>query len=131
MNQAQITRRNHYVPIWYQKGFFLGSRSKLQYLDFDPRTELPNGRVIVRRGLELRSPRRCFMEWDLYTTRFGGRLNDNFEKFLFGGIDAEGARAVQAFVGGNPKVIHDCFQSFFGELYTIVAKRSASAQPDA
>ena len=116
MNQAQITRRNHYVPIWYQKGFFLGSRSKLQYLDLDPRTEPSNGRVIVRRELELCSPKRCFMERDLYTTRLGGRLNDDFEKLLFGEIDAKGARAVRAFVDGNPKVIHDCFQSFFAYL---------------
>jgi len=29
------TRRNHYVPVWYQKGF-LGSQTQLQYLDVTP-----------------------------------------------------------------------------------------------
>ena len=36
MNQARITRHNHYVPISYQKGFILGLRNALQYLDLDP-----------------------------------------------------------------------------------------------
>ena len=56
------------------------------------------------------------MELDIYTTRLGLRLNDDIEKFLFGTIDARGAKAVRAFVGGNPKAVHDWFQSFFAYL---------------
>ena len=117
MNQAQTTRQNHYVPIWYQKDFILGPRSTLQYLDLDPpKTELPNGRIIIGRELELRSPKRCFREKDLYTTRFGRTLNDEVEKFLFGEIDSSGAFAVRAFASNEQPVIHKYFQRFFEYL---------------
>ena len=117
MNQVQIARQNHYVPIWYQKGFIIGPRTTLQYLDLDPqKTELPNGSVIVGEELKLRSPQRCFREKDLYTTRFGRSLNDEVEKFLFGAIDASGATAVNAFVGSDPQMIHGYFQQFFEYL---------------
>ena len=117
MNQTRITRQNHYVPIWYQKGFILGPRSTLQYLNFDPpKTELPNGRIIIEKELELRSPKRCFLEKDLYTTRFGRTLNDEVEKFLFGAIDTSGATSVRAFAGSDPQVIHEYFQRFFEYL---------------
>ena len=117
MHQARIARQNHYVPIWYQKGFILGPRSPLHYLNRDPpKTELPNGRVISAKDVELRSPKRCFREKDLYTARFGGRLNDEVEKFLFGAIDASGATAVSAFVGSDPRVIHQYYQRFFEYL---------------
>ena len=117
MNQVRITRQNHYVPIWYQKRFILGPRSTLQYLDLDPpKTELPNGRTIIGKEFELRSPKRSFRERDLYTTRFGRTLNDEIEKFLFGAIDTSGATAVRAFAGGNPQVIHEYFQQFFEYL---------------
>ena len=116
MNQPQITHRNHYVPAWYQKGFLVGSRKKLQYLDLDPRRELPDGREMVGKKLELRGPRGCFWEFDLYTRRFGDQLNDDIEKLLFGEIDRKGALAVRAFIGTDLKEIHDNFQSFFDYL---------------
>ncbi len=117
MNRVRITRQNHYVPIWYQKGFILAPRSTLQYLDLDPpKTKLPNGRIIMGNELELRSPKRCFREKDLYTTRFGRTLNDAVEKFLFGTIDASGATAVRAFFGSDTQIIHEYFQRFFGYL---------------
>ena len=117
MKQARITRQNHYVPIWYQKGFILGPRSTLQYLDRDPpKTELPNGRIIIGKELELRSPKRCFREKDLYTMRFGRTLNDEIEKFLFGGIDASGATVIRAFASNDQQVIHEYFQRFFEYL---------------
>ena len=41
------TRNNHYVPQWYQEGFFEPGRSSLAYLDMTPdRKVLPDGRVI-------------------------------------------------------------------------------------
>ena len=116
MNQAQITHRNHYVPAWYQKGFLVGSRKKLQYLDLSPRRELSDGREIIGRGLELRGPRGCFWEFDLYTRRFGLQSNDDIEKLLFGEIDRKGASAVRAFIGTDLKAIHNNFQSFFAYL---------------
>ena len=117
MNQARIARQNHYVPVWYQKGFILGSRSTLQYLNLDPpKIELANGRIIIRKELELRSPKRCFREKDLYTTRFGVTLNDEVEKILFGGIDARGATAARAFAGNDQRIIHKYFLRFFEYL---------------
>ena len=117
MHQARISRQNHYVPIWYQKGFILGPRNTLQYLDLNPqRTELPNGCILIGEELELRSPKQCFRKKDLYTTRFGHTLNDEVEKFLFGGIDASGATAVRAFASNEQRVIHKYFQQFFEYL---------------
>ena len=117
MKKVQITRLNHYVPIWYQKDFILGPRNTLQYLDRDPpKKELPNGSILIGKELELRSPKQCFREKDLYTTRFGHTLNDEVEKILFGGIDSTGATAVRAFVRNDRKVIHKYFQRFFEYL---------------
>jgi hypothetical protein len=117
MKQAQITRQNHYVPVWYQKGFIVGPRTTLQYLDLDPpKTELPNGRVIVGKELDLLSPKNCFREKDLYTTRFGRTLNDEVERFLFGAIDTAGAIAVRAFAANDLQLIHEYFQQFFEYL---------------
>ena len=113
----QFSRKNHYVPEWYQRGFLPGSKSKLNYLDLDPqKKELPNGRIVARKALDTRSPKRCFRKMDLYTTRFGRTLNDEIEKFLFGRIDTIGARAVRAFIGGDPRAMHEHFQVFFEYL---------------
>ena len=117
MHKARITRLNHYVPIWYQRGFILGPRSTLYYLDLDPtETTLPNGRIIISKELKLRSPKRCFREKDLYTRRFGRTLNDDIEKCLFGAIDTYGATAVRAFAGSKPQGIYQYFQWCFEYL---------------
>ena len=113
----QLSRRNHYVPKWYQTRFILGARSTLHYLDLNPASrELPGGRTITRKELELRSPKRCFAKYDLYTTRFGGTLNDEVESHLFGPIDNVGTLAVRAFADNDARAIHRHFQSFFEYL---------------
>ena len=44
-----VTRNNHYVPQWYQEGFFEPGRSSLAYVDMTPdRKVLPDGRVIIQ-----------------------------------------------------------------------------------
>ena len=112
-----VSRKNHYVPKWYQRGFRTGRRSTLHHLDLDPPSkQLPNGRVLTARALESRSLDRCFFEKDLYTTRFGRSLNDEVERFLFGTIDAQGAPALRAFVAGDPRSMHEGFQPFFEYL---------------
>ena len=119
MKQSQITRQNHYVPCWYQKGFITGPRGTLHFLDQDPpEIKLPNDRKIIRKSLKLRPPTRCFREKDLYTTRFGNILNDEVEKFLFGAIDSSGAIAARAFSSGDLKLIHKYFQNFYEYLNT-------------
>ena len=113
----QVTHHNHYVPIWYQKGFIEDSDALLQYLDLDPSPiELPDGRVIPRRAINQNVPRNCFVEEDLYTTYFGDIANDIIERELFGTIDNFGARAVRAVVSGDFEKMHEHFQHFFEYL---------------
>jgi len=113
----QVTRHNHYVPIWYQKGFIIGTGASLNYLDLNPpATVLPDGRSILGRALTCRAPKSCFWSKDLYTTQFGGIFNDEIERFLFGTIDDFGARAVRAFGSDDLAAIHKLFQHFFEYL---------------
>lgn len=87
-----LTRDNHYVPQWYQKGF-ANKDEKLYYLDLSPESKvLPNGRVIVFNDKKQLPPSQCFFEYDLYTTFFGPFISDIFERKLFGHLDDTGAR---------------------------------------
>ena len=117
MKPSQITRQNHYVPNWYQKGFFTGPRGTLHFLDQKPsEIKLPNDRIVIPRNLKLRPPTRCFRKKDLYTTQFGDILNDEIETLLFGAIDSSGAIAVRALSSGDQKLIHKYFQRFYEYL---------------
>ena len=114
MNKSQPTRRHHYVPKWYQKGFISASRKTLHYLDLDPpRKKLPNGETITIKELLIRSPKLCFRKKDLYSIKFDLTRNADIEKFLFGEIDTIGAIAVRGFCKNDPQVIHTNFQQFF------------------
>lgn len=65
-----LTRNNHYVPQWYQKGFTTES-NKIHYLDLLPEQKtLPDGRIIKFNERKLLSPSKCFSQYDLYTTFF-------------------------------------------------------------
>jgi hypothetical protein len=110
----QLTRNNHYVPVWYQKGFLAEGESGLYYLDTcpDERT-LPNGRGIVGRSVSKLPPTKCFCTLDLYTTQFGSTLNDEIERYLFGAIDNKGATAVRAFISDDKRAMHESFMAFF------------------
>lgn len=112
----QLTRNNHYVPVWYQKRFLAPGASQLYYLDTNPdKRDLPEGRVLVSRPVP-KAPKSCFCELDLYTTQFGDTLNDEIERYLFGAIDDEGAIAVRAFISGDHALIHKSFGTFFEYL---------------
>lgn len=114
MTAPAITHQNHYVPIWYQKGFIASARKLLYYLDLDPtRKILSDDRMIIGKDLSLRAPKSCFWAEDLYTTRFGSTINDEVERLLFGAIDNEGARAIRAFASNDIGLMHLLFQSFF------------------
>jgi len=83
------TRNNHYVPQWYQEGFFEIGRSTLAYLDMKPPQRiLDGGRVITERALFDAPTSRAFQQRDLYSTFFGTSVNDEIERHLFGNIDA-------------------------------------------
>jgi hypothetical protein len=90
-----ITRNNHYVPHWYQEGFFEPGRSSLAYVDLTPdRKVLADGRVIVQRGAWEETPTSiAFRQQDLYSTFFGTSANDEDERRLFGDIDNRGSKA--------------------------------------
>lgn len=96
-----VTRNNHYVPQWYQEGFFEPSRSSLVYVDMAPDQKvLPDGRVIVQNSAwDDTSTSRAFRQKDLYSTFFGTSVNDEIERRLFGDIDGRGSKAVRAFIG--------------------------------
>jgi hypothetical protein len=110
-----ITRNNHYVPQWYQEGFFEPGRSTLAYVDMTPdQTVLPDGRVITQRGAWDETPTSmAFRQKDLYSTFFGTSVNDEIERRLFGDIDTRGSKAVRAFAGTDEREWHQHFQTFF------------------
>jgi len=116
-----LTRDNHYVPQWYQRGFLQGS-DQLHYLNLSPNQKtLPNGRVITFNDRELLPPSKCFSEHDLYTTFFGPFISDIIERKMFGEIDDKGARAVRAFIEDDLRERHDRFLEFF---YYIDAQKT-------
>lgn len=119
--QRQITRDNHYVPQWYQKGFLAKGSHKLKVLNLAPAATLrPNGQGGSEPEVEELGPKLAFYEFDLYTTRLGESLNDDIETFLFGRIDKSGADAVRAWIAGDLIKIHRKFQDFF--VYMDVQK---------
>lgn len=93
-------RRNHYVPEWYQKRF-LGSESgerKFFYLDLKPENVMAaNGTRYQRKSILRWGPDSCFVETDLYTTKFGGFESTEIEEKFFGSIDVKGKAAVEYF----------------------------------
>ncbi|HWD38062.1 MAG TPA: hypothetical protein VG944_04385 [Fimbriimonas sp.] len=110
-----ITRNNHYVPQWYQEGFFEPGRRSLAYVDLTPDQRiLPDGRVIVQNSAwDDTSTSMAFRQKDLYSTFFGTSVNDEIERHLFGDVDGRGSKAVRAFIGTDVGGWHEHFQTFF------------------
>lgn len=111
----QVTRNNHYVPQWYQRGFIESGQSQLHYLDMSPPHRiLPDGRrILPTRAVRKLGPISCFCKYDLYSTHFGSIVNDEVEKLLFGSIDDRGSKAVRAFSDGDISVMNSAFHDFF------------------
>ncbi len=108
------TRNNHYVPQWYQEGFFEPGTNTLAYLDLTPSQKtLHDGRVITERALFAAPTSRAFRQQDLYSTFFGTSINDEIERRLFGDIDVRGSSAVRAFAGTDVGEWHRHFQPLF------------------
>ncbi|HLM84250.1 MAG TPA: DUF4238 domain-containing protein [Candidatus Bathyarchaeia archaeon] len=95
----EISRNNHYVPIWYQKRFMLKEQTSYFCLDKKSGYCFIPGRSCVKKEEILHKGPSCFFcQKDLYTTRslFTGEENDEIEKYLFGKIDIEGRLAFEA-----------------------------------
>lgn len=108
------TRNNHYVPQWYQEGFFELGRNTLAYLDMQPAQKvLDDGRLITERSRFNAPTSRSFRQMDLYSTFFGTSVNDEIERRLFGSIDVRGSSAVRAFAGSDVGEWHRHFQTLF------------------
>ena len=114
----KLARDNHYVPIWYQKRFLSPEADSFYYLNLEPdQKTLPDGRRVTLNAVNWPfSPRKCFYQTDLYTTRFFGFMNDEIERYLFGKIDTEGVKAVSAMAEQDLSQLHQYFQIFFGYM---------------
>jgi hypothetical protein len=111
------TRNNHYVPQWYQEGFFEPGETTYSYLDLSPRRhELSDGRVFTEKSKFDSPTSRAFCQRDLYSTFFGTSVNDEIERKLLGDIDTRGAHAVRAFLGEDISEWHRHFKAFFEYL---------------
>lgn len=114
MGGTNRSRDNHYVPIWYQKGFLAVGRDKLQYLNLAPdEILLPSGQTKLHNALSEKHPKQCFYQTDLYSTFFGTQVNDEIERKLFGDIDRRGKLAAEAFVGEDASAWHRHFRDLF------------------
>lgn len=108
------SRENHYVPEWYQRGFRVND-ADTWFLQISAPRQRPDGTEILVRPRQ-RPPKACFWQNDLYITRFGEYFNDQIETVLFQGIDDAGAKAVRAFIGGDPAQVHDQYQPMLAYL---------------
>lgn len=108
-----FTIRNHYVPQWYQRRFFMlgNGQSKLWYLDLKPEViHLPNGRKTTRKALRQLGPVNCFKADHLYTLLFGKFASDVIEKRFFGKLDDHGEKAVDFFADYSMREgVHEAF----------------------
>ena len=111
------TRNNHYVPEWYQHGFFEPDQNNYHYLDLAPRRHtLPGGRVAIENSKFFWPASKAFRQRDLYSVFFGTAVNDEIERKVFGDIDTRGAPAVRAFVGDDAGDWHRHFTTLFEYL---------------
>jgi hypothetical protein len=113
------SRENHYVPRWYQEGFFETGENTLAYLDLQP-IQYPQADGTLKSGRSVwhRPTSRCFVETDLYSTFFGTSVNDEIERLLFGVVDRSGAPTVRAFLGEDKNAWIRHFQTLFGYIDT-------------
>ncbi|HMI18474.1 MAG TPA: DUF4238 domain-containing protein, partial [Sphingomonas sp.] len=108
------TRDNHFVPQWYQRGFFEPGRSTLAYLDMQPEMHMRgDGTPVLGRSVFSSTTTQCFRQYDLYTTFFGFAISDEIERRLFGEIDRKGTPSVAAFAADDVEARMRHFVDFF------------------
>ena len=108
-------RNNHYVPVWYQKRFALPNQpsNELFYMDLHPKVHFDSkGASHTARAVRRLGFKHCFMEPDLYTTKFGAERSTVIEERFFGKIDSAGNNAVEhyskfAYPWNGENALHD------------------------
>ena len=112
---AQQSFKHHYVPEWYQKRFLAPGASAFKILDLNPQVFRKPSGAIVGRGRDIleKGPNAFFFEKDLYTVRWFGEANDDIERMLFGTIDREGRRAIEAYLAQDWDTVHDTYWQMF------------------
>jgi hypothetical protein len=103
------TRDNHFVAQWHQKGF-IDAGEKLCYLT--RRDIVRNGQNETIYSKKWRAPAQQFYRRDLYSTFFGGEVNDDIEQKLSGPIDDSGSKAIRAFSKNDQSQWHYNFEGF-------------------
>ena len=79
-----------------------------------PLIDLPDGTKKPLKAIHWPfSPSQCFCQEDLYTTNYFGFTNDEIERYLFGKIDSDGAKAIEAMAEQNYEALHANFINFF------------------
>jgi hypothetical protein len=100
-----ITKRNHYVPQWYQNRFV--KEEQPQYWCLDKSKESDNTYYNI--------PKSFFQQKHLYTIELFGQKSDALEKLLFGDIDVRGHKAIDIITikdGWNTEHGHRGWQDF-------------------
>ena len=108
-----LSRDNHYVPEWHQRHFIEPRRDELYYLDLNPEKFVRrDGSIVLGRSLFRAPVSRCFVQRDLYSTFFGGVI-DEIERKLFGAIDTRGSKAIPAFMATEEAERSRHFETLF------------------
>lgn len=107
--------KHHYVPEWYQRRFLVPGASAFKILDLCPDVYRDRFGAVVGRSRPIleKGPAAFFYEKDFYTVRWFGHPNDDIERLLFGAIDREGARAINAFLAEDWDTVHHTYWQMF------------------
>ena len=122
MTSMSATRNNHYVPRWYQAGFFEPGQTTLAYLDLTPPQKSCFLMAGPRPAIRLSTGQRRVVFNNVTSTRLSSALwsMTRLSVHLFGDMDAKGAKAIRAFAQTDVGEWHRQFQNLF--LYIDVQK---------
>ncbi len=115
-------KNNHYVPVWYQKRFLPSDQKDQELFCLDLKPEIyvdSKGRFHTGKTIYKQGFKKCFVEENLYTTKFGTEDSTKIEQIFFGEIDRNGPRAVDYFANfAHPSVDYDAFQHMLMHMGT-------------
>jgi len=107
------TKRNHYVPEWYQKRFLKEGQNTFFVNTVQKNIKLPNGtEKAITPKIKIKGPDKIFYGIDLYNIFFKGIRIDEIEKFFFGSIDRKGKSGLIDYVNNDISGMHHSFSDF-------------------